>query len=173
MLLISAVKCIKYKVGPFKLNKWWELNPGLCSALIITAVISPAWLLTSPSKQTVVVVTQLLLLWTAAKWLDQNKNTQTINDKIPHFFPPAFAKHTHTQTKMCVSVSSAPSSMTQAYNEKVWMTVCVLLPTLSPSLPSRLLPQSVSDDRAHCWFLSVQELMLMTRRLLKVAFGFV
>lgn len=45
--------------------------------------------------------------------------------------------HTHHQLRMSVSVSSAPdSSMTQGYNEKVRMTVCVLLPTLllSPHL---------------------------------------
>lgn len=71
---------------------------------------------------------------------------------------------------MSVSVSSAPVfSMTQGYNEKVWMTVCVLLPTLSPS-PRLSLSKSVSDDRVLCWFLSVQELMLMTLSLLKVVF---
>lgn len=67
-------------------------------------------------------------------------------------------------------MSSAPVfSMTQGYNEKVWMTVCVLLPTLSPS-PRLSLSKSVSDDRVLCWFLSVQELMLMTLSLLKVVF---
>lgn len=59
-----------------------------------------------------------------------------------HIFHLCFYQ-THTQTKFpknaCVSVSSAPSSVTQGFNEKVWMTVCVLLPTLSPALlPSRL-----------------------------------